>query len=186
MMNRKFTVFVIGLITMASALLGAVPASAAGTWTIAPGGQVMIAGGPLTIYGPTGAIVYRCSSWGTDGQFQAGTGLPGAGVGTIMRSHFSYGNCSGQGPISVQPNWSVNADSYRSDWNWTFGTINARVSIFSPLCAGISPVVPFVYNNATGELWSNRFGPVAATSANECTATLGRVVISPRQTMISP
>lgn len=187
MSSRVFAIFVIGMITTASALLGAAPASAADTWTVTPGGSVAISGGPFTIYSG-GTTVYRCSFWGTRGQFRSGTGLPGAGIGTIMQSSFTFGGCSGQFSISIQPNWPVNASSYRSDWNWAFGTIDARILVFGPSpCGGIiSAPVSFIYDNNAGVLWSQIFQPVVAGTAAGCIVTLGRADISPMQAITSP
>jgi hypothetical protein len=182
MMKRMSTVLVMSLIAMG--LLGAAPASAA-TWTVGPGGTITIAGGPLTVHGANGTVLLRCQFWATGGSFVAGTGLPGTAVGTIAPGSFQYGNCSGQIMISIGYNWTIDATSYRSDWNWTFGNVNVRISTFSPLCpTGIRPTTPFIYYNSTGELWSQVVGPV--TDATDCFVTLGRSVINPRQTMTSP
>jgi len=187
MLSRVFNFGLIGLLVIGSAVLGASPAWAEDTWTVTPGGSITISGGPLTIYSATGEVLYRCASWGTDGQLRSGTGLPGAGIGTLVRSTFQSGGCSGQFSISVQPDWPVSLTRYRSDWNWTYGDITARIVASSPFhCTGGFTTASFIYYNSTGELWSDVVWPTSGIDSNHCIVALGRSVISPRQTMTSP
>lgn len=187
MLSRVFTIGLIGLIVIGSAVLGASPASAEDTWTVTPGGPITISGGPLTIYSATGDVLYRCASWGTHGQLASGTGLPGAGIGTLVGSTFQSGGCSGQFSITVQPDWPVGVTRYRSDWNWTYGDITARITDSSPFhCTDGFTTASFIYYDSTGELWSDVAWPTAGTKSNRCIVALGRSVINPRQTMTSP
>jgi hypothetical protein len=187
MLRRVFNFGLIGLLVIGSAVLGASPASAEDTWTVTPGGSIAINGGPLTIYSPTGEVLFRCSSWGTDGQLSAGTGLSGANIGSIMRSTLHTINCSGQFSIVVEPNWPVSLTRYRSDWNWTYGDITAGIAPANPFfCAGGIVTASFIYYNSTGELWSSVVWPTSGIAGNQCIVALGRSVINPLQTMTSP
>lgn len=187
MSGRIFNFVLIGLLVIGSVLSGVSPASAETTWTVTPGGSITISGGPLTIYSSTGQVLYRCSGWGTDGQLRPGVGLPGANIGTLVRSTFQYGGCGGQFSISVQPDWPISLTRYRSDWNWTYGDITARIVNSSPFhCTGGFTTASFIYDNSTGELWSNVFWPTVGIDSNHCVVALGRSVVSPRQTMTSP
>lgn len=198
------------LLTAAAPLLAlglaagpATAATAATTWTVSPGG-------PVTGHARTTALTNTttekaaiiCASSSARGRLRSGSGLPGAGLGSLTTVSFS-GGCFTL-TASHLP-WKVNARSYTS--GTTTGTITGIHLTFTDpgFCdfaadgtgatAG-DGTVHFKYTNATGKLailkaHSNLHiyrvkGCGGVFHDGNAAALSGTYVITPAQAITSP
>jgi hypothetical protein len=137
------------MIAMAGAValvagLNAAPslATTATTWKVSPGGSVTLAkSGNFTVHDVTTGHSLACGHTTGTGRFKSGSGLPGAGIGSITA--LSMSDCTGPGgqPTTVTLShlpWTLNADSYNPaiTAGLTTGTISGIHAAFSrPGCS---------------------------------------------------
>lgn len=105
----------------AAAVLGAglgtaASLAAAKTWTVSPGGSYTgLESGPFTLLDTVNGRSIACAHTRAGGAFKSGTGLPGAGIGTITRLRLD--SCTGPGGLTVTITtshfpWPLSAVSY--------------------------------------------------------------------------
>ena len=102
-------------LALAAAVLPVSPvaASAAGTWTVSPGGPVSTPIGRVVLWDTTSHGQFPCSGGtGLTGTLKSGTGLPGAGIGTV--TSLDFGSCNGFPLSSGTVAWPLTAESYRA------------------------------------------------------------------------
>lgn len=111
-----------GMLLMAGAMalaagLSTAPslAATATTWKVSPGGSITLAkSGHFTVQDVTTGHSLTCGHTVGRGRFKSGSGLPGAGIGSITA--LSLSDCTGPGgPITMTLShlpWTLNADSY--------------------------------------------------------------------------
>jgi hypothetical protein len=90
--RRHARVLAAGAAAVLAAALGAVPALAVNTWTIRPGGAFTATSGKATLKDATTGAAFPCRSLRASGTFSRGSGLPGAGAGSI--SAVSFNTCT--------------------------------------------------------------------------------------------
>ena len=71
--------------------MAAAPALAATTWTVKPGGAVAGTAKPATVTDSSKGLSVTCTSSVVKGTLKHGSGLPGAGIGTI--ASFTFKGC---------------------------------------------------------------------------------------------
>jgi hypothetical protein len=120
-----------GAVALAAGLTAAPSlASTAATWNVSPGGAVaLIQSGHFTLADVTTGNSIACARTKGTGQFKSGSGLPGAGIGSV--SALSLSQCTGPGGLTftMTPRhlpWALNADSY--DPSITSGTVTGTIS----------------------------------------------------------
>jgi hypothetical protein len=79
--------------------LAAAPALAATTWTVKPGGAVTGTAGTTTVTDTTAGASVTCTSSAVKGTLKTGSGLAGAGIGTVTTLTFK--GCTVFGSITV-------------------------------------------------------------------------------------
>jgi hypothetical protein len=113
-------------------------ASTATTWNVSPGGSVaLIQSGHFTLADVTTGHSIVCARMKGTGQFKSGSGLPGAGIGSVTA--LSLSQCTGPGGVTftVSPRhlpWALNADSY--DPSITSGTVTGTITGLHVALAG--------------------------------------------------
>jgi len=122
---------------LGTATLAYVPATAATTWTVRPGGAVTANFSQLILKDIRTGIEVTCPSV-LKATLASGTGLSGTGIGSV--SSFTFGTCSG--PLSTS--WTVttndlpfamNAASYNTTTGTTTGSVSGTHGTFQgPSC----------------------------------------------------
>ena len=101
-------------LALAAAVLPVSPVAASaagGTWTVSPGGPISTPAGHVVLWDPTSHSQFPCAGGtGLTGTLKSGTGLPGAGIGTV--TSLDFGNCNGFPLSSGAVAWPLNAESY--------------------------------------------------------------------------
>ncbi len=140
-------------------------ATAVTTWTVSPGGTISVSGSAQVKDTTTGTIA-KCTSLKLGGTLKSGTGLSGAGVGSITSASFT--GCTigaiavtvAIGPGSLP--WKFNALSYNATSGVTTGSlqrIDLRASATGCTAAldgtalgANNGKTKFTYTNSTGKL----------------------------------
>jgi hypothetical protein len=133
------------------------------TWLVTPGGSFSFSGSGQVKDATTGTIA-RCTSIKMSGTLESGSGLSGAGLGTITTASFT-GCTIATVAITVATNglpWKLNATSYSSAKGVTTGTISGIDLVASaPGCsatldgtaAGANDgVTKITYTNSTAKI----------------------------------
>ena len=154
------------LLTAGTVGLGTTSSFAAtATWTVSPGSSFTAQSHESTLTDSKTGIAMSCSSSHASGALKTGTGLTGAGIGSITA--LAFGNCTAGGLVNVTGivtnghfPWKLNAVSYKS--GVTSGTITGIHAMVSG--AGCSAAldgtsasadngeVSIMYTNSTGAL----------------------------------
>src|SRR5438067_6834916 len=92
-LKRTSTCLLMGGMTAAVLGLAAGPALAATTWTVSPGGSISATAGTTTLKDTGTGTTLNCSSSAAKGTVKSGSGLAGAGIGSITSLTFS--GCTG-------------------------------------------------------------------------------------------
>jgi hypothetical protein len=142
--------------------LSATSALAAITWSVSPGGSITGKAGTTKVTDTTSGLTVTCTSSTTAGSLKSGTGLKGAGIGTVTSLDFKGCTVDGQ-TLSLSSgtvSWPVNAKSYKS--GVTHGTISGiHFVISSSICNAVidgtsgtadNGMVKITYTNSTGKL----------------------------------
>jgi hypothetical protein len=188
-----------------AATLGAGSAAAAVTWTVTPGGRVTGKAGTTTLKDTTDGNSLTCTSSELSGRrFKTGSGLPGAGLGSITSGTFT-----GCGPLPVTVTlrglpWRINAASYHDGVaRGAIGHIDITVSlagcsfVIDGTAAGASDgVAPLIYTDTSHTLTLVPTGTnlhlyrvdgcAGLVHDGDRAAYLASYTVSPAQTITSP
>jgi hypothetical protein len=203
-------VVLVGTVVLATGP-GAAASATARTWTVRPGGAITAMAGKTTLKDtPTGAMI-ACESSRMSGPLKQGSGLAGAGIGTITTA--AVGRCDGPGfAPRLTPGglpWQLNLTSYDRATGVARGTIShLELSVVVPEVGctavingtgGTAPdgAVPVSYTGKTGTLkilqsggdlhWYHVARHCAGIVNSGDAATLAAsYTISPRQAITSP
>lgn len=195
------------LLTLASAGLAvglsATSALAATTWSVSPGGSISGSAGTTKVTDTTSGLTVTCTSSTLSGSLKSGSGLKGAGIGTVTSLDFN--NCSVDGlTLSLSSGtvaWKLNAASYKT--GVTHGTISGiHFVISSSECDAVidgtsgtadNGKVKVTYTNSTGKLkvlpkGGNLHvydvnGCLGAISNGDAGTITGTYAITPKQTI---
>jgi hypothetical protein len=155
-----------GLAAAAAALTvatGATAALAATTWTVSPGGKIAAKTDKVTFTDLTTGTALTCVNDSANGTLKSGSGLPGAGIGSVTA--VSIQNCTG--PLALvflvkaaDLPWHLSFASYDAKTGLATGTISGvKVTWAGPACTavidgagGSTGVVKVNYTNRTGRL----------------------------------
>lgn len=144
--------------------LGAGPSAAATakTWTVRPGGAVAAKAGKTTLTDTKLNTTLVCTSPAMAGTLQAGSGLPGTGIGSITATAFRCHYLLPMHLTALGLPWRLNLSSYDRRTGVARGTIShLRLSFTAPACTaqvnGTSSttsngVVAVSYADKTGKL----------------------------------
>jgi hypothetical protein len=178
----------------------------AATWTVKPGGAITAKAGTTTLKDTKTGSTLACTSSSGKGTVKKGSGLSGAGIGSITALSFS--NCTG--PLSLTFTvktthfpWHLNAKSISS--GVTTGTITGiHATLTGPSCSAVvdgtgatanNGMVTAKYSNSTGKLVTTGAGNLHIYNVHGCaglvgngdgTSFKGSYTISPKQTITSP
>jgi hypothetical protein len=163
-MSRRYArVLVAGCAAVLAATLGTSTALAAATWTVQPGGPVLLKSGRVTLTDTKTDNSASCQSARVSGTLQGGSGLSGTGAGSITGVSF---RCEGTGVPNLVMQaaglpWQVNFISY----NAATGTVShVQIKLkptFEVPCGalvngmsstGSDGMVKFTYADSTGRL----------------------------------
>lgn len=141
--------------------MAAAPAFAtAATWTVKPGGATTGTAGKTVITDKTKGLSVTCTSSVTKGSLKSGTGLAGAGIGTVTSLAFS--GCSVAGftvSVTITGKMPLNAISYNATTKVASMTITKMHGTFSVSALNCSATI-----DGTGAAAHN--GTVKATFSN--------------------
>ena len=160
-----------GSAAVLAATLGATAAFAATTWTIKPGGAMSASAPNASFKDTTTGSNQTCESMTASATLKSGSGLPGAGAGSI--SAFTFHHCTG--PLSIGITYSVTATdlpwhlnlSSESNGVVTGSISHMQIQLEGPSCtavmAGTSATasdghVKFQYSGSTGHLTTRTTG----------------------------
>lgn len=106
------------------------------TWSVSPGGSISGSAGTTTLTDTTSGLAITCKTSTLTGSLKSGTGLKGAGLGTV--TNVAFNNCSVDGfTLSITSGavkWPLNAVKYAS--GVTHGTItDIHVTVSSSACS---------------------------------------------------
>ena len=176
------------------------------TWTVSPGGTISAKAGKPVLKDTTSGTTVSCTSSTTAGTLKSGSGLKGAGIGSVTSIAFT--NCTVLGQtVSLSTgtvSWPINAVSYKA--GVTHGTVSGiHFALSSSICSapidGTSGTadngtVKITYTNSTHKLKilatggnlhvydvSGCFGLVNNGDAGSITSTS---TVTPAQTITSP
>jgi hypothetical protein len=164
-LKRTYGILFAGAATAAVIGLSAAPAFAATTWSVSPGGAITAKSGTTTLTDTTTGNSLTCTSSKTAATLKSGTGLAGAGLGSITSVTFT--SCTGPLGLTftVKSNalpWKLNAVSYTSSTGVTHGTITGiDATLTGPSCSATvdgtaagadNGKVKATYTNSTGKL----------------------------------
>lgn len=181
-------------------------AGTAATWTVKPGGAITAKAGTTTLKDTKTGSVLTCTSSSGKGTVKKGSGLSGAGLGSITALGFT--NCTG--PLSLTFTvktthfpWKLNATSYKS--GVTTGTITGiHATLTGPSCSAVvdgtsatanNGSVTATYTNSTGKLATTGAGNLHIYNVSGCAGLInsgdgssfkGSYAVSPKQTITSP
>ena len=178
------------------------------TFTITPGGAITAKAGKTTLTDKNTGSVLTCASSSSSGTLKKGSGLAGAGIGTLTSASFT--GCA-VGAISVTVTvhglpWKLNATSFNATTGVTSGTISGIDLVASnPACnatldgtaAGANNgKTKITYTNSTGKI--KLLGPGGNLHSYNVTGCLGLInngdaqqasgggAVTPKQTITSP
>ena len=180
----------------------------AATWTATPGGTITAKAGTTTLKDTKSGSVLTCTSSSGKGSVKKGSGLSGAGLGSITALSFS--NCTG--PLSLTFTvktthfpWKLNANSYNASKGVTTGTITGiHATLTGPSCSAVvdgtsatanNGEVTATYTNGTGKLATTGAGNLHIYNVKGCAGLIssgdgssfnGSYTVSPKQKITSP
>jgi hypothetical protein len=126
MSNRYARILAAGCAAVLVATLGTTAALAASTWTIRPGGAITATSGRIAIEDTTTGAVLKCNPSTASGRLKSGSGLPGAGIGSITTAA-AYRCPTPATSFKLVPRglpWRLNLTSYDRDTGVARGTIS--------------------------------------------------------------
>lgn len=191
------------------ATLSATAALAASTWTIRPGGAVAATSGKVVVKDTTTGASLACSPSTASGRLNSGSGLPGAGIGSITTAA-AYRCPSPSTSFKLTPHglpWRLNLTSYDRDTGVARGTISglqfalsSEVGCSAVLngTSGTAPdaVVAVSYSDKTGTLtilraggtlhWYHVSGCLGVVKDGDPATLSATYTLSPKQDITSP
>jgi hypothetical protein len=207
--RKPFSAFLLigGMAAAAVVSLSAAPALAATTFTVSPGGSITAKAGTTTLKDNSTGTTLTCTSSAGSGSVKSGSGLPGAGIGSI--SSLTFSSCTGPLGLTFTVTgsafpYALNATSYSSGvTSGTISGIHARLS--GPGCSAVvdgtgasadNGTVAVTYTNSSGALAvlasggnlhiysvSGCFGLIHSGDGSSFSGTY---TVSPTQTITSP
>jgi hypothetical protein len=196
-----------GLLTLsAGSAFAGTNAGVAATWTVHPGGAITAKAGTTTLKDTKTGSVLTCTSSSGKGTVKSGSGLSGAGIGSITALGFT--NCTGPLGLTFTVKtthfpWKLNATSYKS--GVTTGTITGiHATLSGPGCSAVvdgtgasanNGSVTATYTNSTGKLATTGAGNLHIYNVSGCSGLIssgdgssfkGSYAVSPKQTITSP
>jgi hypothetical protein len=183
--------------------LSGTPAMAATSWTITPGGSFTGLATTFQISDPATHTTITCNSATIGGTLKSGSGIPGAGAGSITSVNF--GTCTAQNgaPFDIAAAnlpWSINLSSFPVGDEPT-GTIKGiQISSLGPLCKAIfqasngaaAGMAPFGFDDSTDTLTVGTADNLLVSNLSSCTGyfvpgdsiqTSANFVLMPRQSI---
>jgi hypothetical protein len=195
-----------------TAVFGVTTALAATTWTVRPGGPVSMTSGTFSPRDTRTGLVITYSSARQTGTLKHGSGLPGAGVGSIKTAVVNA--CDPGGPIAFKVTaadlpWTVNFSSYNATNGVVTGSVRRiKIKLAGEGAPGCTAVIggtsatatdgtaTFTYTNRTAALkLLTTGGNLHFYGVNNCIgliqnddpATLSATfTVSPKQAITSP
>jgi hypothetical protein len=205
-LKRTYGILFAGAATAAVIGLSAAPAFAATTWTVSPGGAITAKSGKTVLTDTTTGNALTCKSSSTSATLKSGSGLAGAGLGSITAVTFK--TCTGPLGLTftVTTNglpWKLNAKSYNSSTGVTTGTITGiDATLSGPSCSATvdgtaagadNGMVKATYTNSTGKLKIlttggnlhiyNVSGCAGLIATGDATTFSATYTVSPKQTI---
>jgi hypothetical protein len=204
----RSAVIMLALTTAAALAAGpaTAPAGAATrTWTVAPGGAVTAKAGTTKLTDRTTGSFLTCKSSEMSGTFASGSGLPGAGIGSVTAA--SYRCSAPVGILHVTPSalpWRLNLTGYDASTGVSSGTLShvrlvltytACDAVISGTSATTPGQVPVRYASKTGTLRLLSGGTLHWYRVQGCAGLLGdghpasltaSYTLSPKQVITSP
>jgi len=201
-----------GALVVSAALAGVLglgigsAAAVTATWTVKPGGAITAKAGKTTLTDKNTGSTLTCASSSGKGTLKHGSGLSGAGIGTI--SALSFSSCTGPLGLTFTVHtthfpWHLNAVSFSS--GVTTGTITGiHATLSGPSCSAVvdgtgasanNGRVTAKYSNGTGRLTTTGAGNLHIYNVNGCAGLIrsgdassfkGSYLVSPHQTITSP
>jgi hypothetical protein len=189
--------------------LAAAPALAA-TWTVKPGGAVTGTAGKTVVTDATKGLSVTCTSSVAKGTLKKGSGLAGAGIGTITSLAFSGCNASGISvSVTITGKMPLNATGYNSSTKVasmtitkihgtiTVSAINCTATIDGTGAAAHNGTVKATFTNGTTTLkvsakggnlhtYNPSSGCNGALSNKDAVNFTGGYKFSPKTTITSP
>jgi hypothetical protein len=180
-------------------------AAMATTFTVSPGGAVSASGKGQVKDTKTGTVA-KCTSIKMSATLKKGSGLAGAGIGTISSGSFTGCTIATVSVTVATQNlpWKLNAVSYNSTSGVTTGTITGiRLLATAPGCSATlqgttatNGKVKVTYSNSTGVLkLLGSGGNLTAANVSGCFGLVangdpqhasGSLTVSPKQKITSP
>jgi len=186
MRRRLSSILVAGVLTIATAVFGAVPASAADPWTVTPGGPFRINGGGFSLTDNSTGTQVGCTTWSLSGQFKSGSGLPGYDIGRLFASSTFSGCAAPLGmtfAVTMGGTWRIDALGYQSPGGMTSGTItNGGMRFSGPLCSFTlsGGIIPITYSNNNAEM---RFDVGSSSAISGVSGCFGLISNGDRTTL---
>jgi hypothetical protein len=198
------------LTTAAALAAGPATASPAGatarTWTVRPGGDVMAKAGATALKDTATGSFVNCQSSDMSGTVKPGSGLPGAGIGSVTAASY---HCSAPvGAYHLTPSglpWQLNLTSYDVGTGVSRGTIGHIRLAFSyfnctAVVSGASATsggeVAVSYASKTGALkllatggtlhWYRVHKCAGLLASGDPASLTGSYVLTPKQVITSP
>jgi hypothetical protein len=194
-------------LTTAAVLATASPAGAtARTWTVRPGGGVIAKTGATTLTDTKTGSVVNCMSSDMSGTVKPGSGLPGAGIGSVTAASY---HCSAPvGVYHLTPSglpWQLNLTSYDAGTGVSHGTIgHLRLAFSFANCSAViggasatsGGEVAVSYASKTGTLkllatggtlhWYRVHKCLGLLANGDPASLTGSYVLTPKQVITSP
>ena len=187
--------------------LAAAPAFAA-TWTVKPGGAVTATAGTTTI--ATGGNSVTCTSSVAKGTLKSGSGLAGAGLGTV--TSLAFKNCTIAGitvSATIKGTMPLNGIKYnptKKTASMTLTKIHGKISVATLSCSAIvdgtsatahNGMVSGTFSNGTDtltilttggnlHLYNPSAGCAGVISNGQAASFTGKYKFAPKTTITSP
>ena len=208
-MRRRLTTVLLGsgaALALGLGTTAAMASSIAATWTVSPGGAASASGSGQVKDVSTGTVA-KCTSISIGGTLKSGSGLPGAGIGTLTTASFS-GCTIGTIGVNVAVNglpWKLNAASYNATTGVTTGTISGidlvatatgcSATLDGTAAGANNGKTKATYTNSTGKIKLVGSGNLHAYAVSGCFGLVnngdvqkasGTLTVTPKQTVHSP
>jgi hypothetical protein len=190
--------------------LAAAPAFAATTWTVKPGGAVTGTAGKTVVTDKTKGLSVTCTSSVAKGTLKNGSGLAGAGLGTV--TSLAFKGCTVSGitvSVTITGKMPLNATSYNATTkvaSMTITKIHGSISVSAISCsatidgtgaAAHNGMVKATFSNTTDTLkvlaaggnlhiYNPSSGCSGAVSNNDAVNFTGGYKFTPKQIIKSP
>ena len=208
-MRRRLTTVLLGSGAALALGLGTTAAMAsniAATWTVSPGGAASASGSGQVKDASTGTVA-KCTTISIGGTLKSGSGLPGAGIGTLTTASFS-GCTIGTIGVNVAVHglpWKLNAASYNATTGVTTGSISGidlvatatgcSATLDGTAAGANNGTTKATYTNSTGKIKLVGSGNLHAYAVSGCFGLVnngdvqkasGTLTVTPKQTVHSP